>query len=92
MTHQRLDHVTQQLFSPHLESLSLIMDDLAHIQRTETVNAKEDLASWDMALVVFDLIREEFAELQVTEAAATDSAAPVKLPKKVKPAAKPAQP
>ena len=64
----------------------------AHIQRTEVVNAKEDLASWDMALVVFDLIREEFAELQVTEAAAANSAAPVKLPKKVKPAAKPSQP
>ena len=92
LTQQRVDHVTQQLFSPHLESLSLIMDDVAHIRRTEVVNAKEDLASWDMALVVFDLIRDEFAELQVTEAASASSAAPAKLPKKVKPVAKPAQP
>ncbi|MEQ2009409.1 MAG: hypothetical protein ABMA26_21720 [Limisphaerales bacterium] len=92
VTHQRLDHVTQQLFSPHLESLSLIMDDVAHIQRTEAVNPKEDLASWDMALVVFDLIRDEFADLQAVESAAVDTAAPVKLPKKVKPAAKPAKP
>jgi hypothetical protein len=65
LTHERLDHVTHHLFSPHLESLSGIMADVAHIQRTETINPKDDLASWDMALLVFDLIRDEFADLQV---------------------------
>lgn len=89
LTQQRLDHVTQQLFSPHLESLSLIMENVVRIQRTETVSAQEDLASWDMALVVFDLIRDEFADLSVTEAT---PAVPVKLPKKVKPAAKSVKP
>lgn len=81
LTHQRLDHVTHHLFSPHLESLSNIMDDVTHIQRTETIGPKEDLASWDMALIVFDLIRDEFADLHVDE---TDSGVPAKLEKSTK--------
>ncbi len=81
LTQQRLDHVTHQLFSPHLEALSGIMEDIAHIQRTEVVGAREDLASADMALLVFDLIREEFAVLHVEE---SDPAPPGKLPKKTK--------
>jgi hypothetical protein len=89
LAQQRLDHVTHQLFAPHLESLSGIMDDVAHIQKTEAIAPREDLASWDMALIVFDLIRDEFAELHMTE---VEPAAPAKLPKKVKPAAKPAKP
>lgn len=88
LTQQRLDHVTHQLFSPHLASLSNILDDVAHIQRTENPAAREDLASWDMALLVFDLIRDEFGELHVVE---TDPVPPAKLQPKVKPA-KPVQP
>lgn len=83
LTQERLDHVTHHLFSPHLESLSGIMEDVAHIQRSESVSAREDLASWDMALLVFDLIRDEFAELHVTESEPT---IPAKLQNKVKPA------
>lgn len=91
VAHQRLDHITQQLFSPHLESLSHIMDDMARIQRTEAVSTGEDLASWDMALVVFDLIRDEFAELQATETTPASAPAPGKMPKKLKSTVKPAQ-
>jgi hypothetical protein len=83
LTQERLDHVTHHLFSPHLESLSGIMEDVAHIQRSESVSGREDLASWDMALLVFDLIRDEFAELHVTESEPT---IPAKLHNKVKPA------
>ncbi len=82
LTQQRLDHVTHQLFSPHLVSLSGIMEDVGHIQRTEIVNPKDDLVSWDMALLVFDLIRDEFADLHVHE---EDLTAPEKLQKKAKP-------
>ncbi|MSU27502.1 MAG: hypothetical protein EXS27_06255 [Pedosphaera sp.] len=83
LSQQRLDHVTHQLFSPHLEALSGIMEDVSHIQRTEVVTAKEDLASGDMALLLFDLMRDEFAALHVDE---TDSSPTGKLPKKSKPA------
>lgn len=83
LTQQRLDHVTHHLFAPHLESLSSVMDDVAHIQRTEPATPREDLASWDMALLVFDLIRDEFADLHVSETAPT---IPAKLQNKVKPA------
>lgn len=88
LAHQRLDHVTDQLFAPHLQSLSGIMDDVAHIQRTESVTGREDMASWDMALLVFDLIRDEFSDLRVTE---SDPAIPAKLQNRPR-AAKPAQP
>ena len=88
LSQQGVDHITHQLFSPHLESLSHIMESVSHIQRTEAVAPQEDLASWDMALIVFDLIRDEFADLHVTEASVGSSA---KHHKKSKPvAAKPA--
>lgn len=85
LSQQRLEHVTQQLFSPHLESLSLIMDDVAYIQKTEKASAGEDLASWDMALIVFDLIRDEFADLHVTEVTPVAPAKPAKKAKSTQP-------
>lgn len=83
LTQQRLDHVTHQLFSPHLESLGNIMEDVARIQRTENPGPNAELASWDMALLVFDLIRDEFGELHVLE---NDPLLPARLPVKIKPA------
>ncbi len=88
LTQQRLDHVTHQLFSPHLECLSSILEDVGQIQRTEKAGASEDLASWDMALLVFDLIRDEFGELHVADA---DPTVPARLQSKVK-APKPTAP
>ncbi len=88
LTQQRLDHVTHQLFSPHLESLGNILEDVGQIQRTEQAGAREDLASWDMALLVFDLIRDEFGELHVVDA---EPVLPARMQTKVK-SAKPAQP
>jgi len=87
LAEQRLDHVTHQLFEPHLVSLTGIMEDVAHIQRTEPA-AGGDLASWDMALLVFDLIRDEFEELHVRD---TDPVPPAKLQPKAK-KLQPAQP
>ncbi len=84
LAEQRVDHVTHHLFEPHLVSLTGIMEDVAHIQRTEPATGG-DLASWDMALLVFDLIRDEFDELHVKE---TNPAAPGKAklnPKKSQP-------
>ena len=79
-------HATHHLFEPHLVSLSNIMDDITAIKKAEGTAAKEDLASWDMALLVFDLIRDEFGELYVKE----EAAGPVgKLPKKNKANKKP---
>ncbi len=66
LAEERLGHVTHQLFEPHLTSLAGIMADVTLIQRTEPA-AVGDLASWDMALLVFDLIRDEFDELHVEE-------------------------
>lgn len=83
LSHQSLDRVTHQLFSPHLESLSNIIDDVAHIQRTEVVDPTEELASLDMGLLVFDIIRAEFDDLQVD---GTASGVPGKSGKKGKPA------
>lgn len=81
LTQKRLDHVTHQLFEPHLAALSNIMDDVTHIQRTEPAAVRGDIASWDMALLVFDLIRDEFEDLHVKEA---DPALPGKFQQKAR--------
>ena len=61
------------------------MDDVAYIQKTEKASAGEDLASWDMALIVFDLIRDEFADLHVTEVTPVAPAKPAKKAKSTQP-------
>jgi hypothetical protein len=92
LTQQRLDHVTHQLFMPHLESLSNVMDDISHIQRTENPTGREDLASWDMALLVFDLIRDEFGDLHAAEATPSSPAKSTKPTQPSKPTVKSSQP
>ena len=83
---KQLDHVTHHMFEPHLACLSNIMDDVNAIKKAEGPAGKEDFASWDMALLVFDLIRDEFADLHVKE----EATGPVgKLPKKTKTNKKP---
>ena len=86
LSEKQIDHATHHLFEPHLVSLSNIMDDITAIKKAEGTAAKEDLASWDMALLVFDLIRDEFGELYVRE----EATGPLgKLPKKTNTPKKP---
>lgn len=85
---QQMEHLTHQLFLPHLTSIHNIMGDIGHIQRTETLGSTEELASGEMALIVFDLIHDEFGELHVKDTSSERSTGARK-PSTNKPAAKP---
>ena len=89
VTEEQVDHMINHLFTPHLESINSVLDNMAHIQKTETLRPDEELASWDMALLVFDLIRDEFGELHVSEITPED---PAKLKRKHAKPTKPSKP
>lgn len=92
VTEEQVEHMIDHLFAPHLEAIYSVLDNMARIQQTETLRPDEELASWDMALLVFDLVRDEFGELYVAE---IPPEAPAKLKHKTtKPAnsAKPSKP
>jgi gas vesicle protein len=90
------EHLSTRLFEHHLVSINNIIDDLEVIRKSESIRPSDDLASWDMAGLVFDILRSEFDEIHPApdgetptassaEAATTSEATPVK---KDEPAAK----
>ena len=57
------EHISTKLFEQHLVSINNIISDLDVIRKSENLNATDSLASWDMAGLVFDILRSEFDEL-----------------------------
>jgi len=57
------EYVSDKLFEPHLISINNIIDDLNVIRKSESIRPGDTLASWEMALLVFDVLRHEFPEV-----------------------------
>ncbi|HVF10011.1 MAG TPA: hypothetical protein VNA16_04365 [Abditibacteriaceae bacterium] len=60
----RTAQITQRLFDPHLKSMNAIVEETLKIADTEAVNPRE-VPTWQMALLIFDIAREEFKGLEV---------------------------
>ena len=60
---ERTAQVTQALFDPHLKSMNAIVENIRLIQDTEAVNPRE-VPTWQMALLIFDIAREDFKGLE----------------------------
>ncbi len=63
--------LTAKLFGPQLIELDGILSNIDRIRASEKLGPTEDLATWDTALLVIDLLRDEFKELHVHEVDAT---------------------
>jgi len=57
------EHVSDRMFEPHLVVINNIIADLNVILKSETVLGGDSLASWEMALLVFDVLRAEFDQV-----------------------------
>ena len=63
MAKDQADHVSDKLFEPHLVTINNIIEDLNVIRKSESIRPGDTLASWEMALLVFDVLRNEFSEV-----------------------------
>jgi hypothetical protein len=60
---EQCEFVGEKMFQPHLISINNMIEDLQVISKSEKVSGADSLASWEMALIVFDLLRDEFDQV-----------------------------
>lgn len=60
---EQADYVGEKLFEPHLIRINNIVDDLKVIRKSESLRPGDTIDSWEMALLVFDILREEFDQV-----------------------------
>jgi len=70
-SHASMEHLSQVLFGQHTKALNDIFAHLETIQKTEQVNPKDEATTWEIALSVFDILRDE---LRVFEQPSTNAA------------------
>lgn len=59
IAHDRVDHLSDSLFAEHIVALNRITENLHKIQQEELANVRHEVPNWEMALLFFDVIREE---------------------------------
>lgn len=62
-SHASMDHLSHTLFRPHIESLSSITHNIDVIKKTEKLDPKTDVATWETALLVVDVLRDDIKTL-----------------------------
>ena len=88
LVEQANDHLAEtsdRLFGQHIESLAKITEDLHDIQRTEVIQSDSELATWEMAMLIVDILREETKDLTTEPEAANKSKAAAPNSKETKP-------
>lgn len=61
---ERVVLVNDKLFSGHMNAMNRIVEDLTFIQHAEAGNTKGMEPSWEMAILLLDLVREDLKELE----------------------------
>ncbi len=59
----QLARTGEKLFDPHLSSIHKILTDLETIERTEPMDAKQEIHPWQVAFVFMDVFTHEFKDL-----------------------------
>ncbi|HOF87978.1 MAG TPA: hypothetical protein PLZ36_07730 [Armatimonadota bacterium] len=58
--------LTDTLFTPHIETMNAIVADIEAIKTLEGPAAKADIPTWEMAFLIIDIARADFAEEPAT--------------------------
>lgn len=64
IAHDRVDHLTDALFAEHVVALNRITENLHKIQEEELANVKHEVPNWEMALLFFDIVRDELRGIE----------------------------
>jgi spore coat protein CotF len=65
--------INDQLFASHKKAVDSILQDFATIRNTGAADAKGQTPTWDMALLIFDLARNDLKSLAAEEKKTTSS-------------------
>lgn len=84
---KHIPSVVEQMTSKHLKAVDSISVDIQTIKAQEKISPNEDVATWEMALSILDLVRDDLREL-APAAAKTDGKTSDAKPADAKPAAK----
>lgn len=63
-TESQMHSLSDRLFGSHLKAMNGIFANLETIQKTETLNVADDVPTWEMAILVFDILRDELKDLE----------------------------
>lgn len=69
--HSQVADLTDELFSPHVAAMNSIVTDLGTIEAKEGDSIKGETPTWQMAFMVADIARADFANLQAQQDAAS---------------------
>ena len=75
---ERMEETVHTLFAGHILALDKIVKSMEAIHKSEGPNVSEETPTWEMALLVFDILRDDVREL---ETAAKPGVAPLKTSK-----------
>jgi hypothetical protein len=64
IAHERVEHLTDSFFAEHIVSLNQITENLHQIQQAELANVRHEVPNWEMALLFFDIVRDELRGLE----------------------------
>ena len=64
---QSMTNVSIRLFDRHIETMSSISDNVDRIQQAEAPNIKDEIPTWQMGLLIFDIARSDMGDLQLTK-------------------------
>jgi hypothetical protein len=62
----QLQKTGDKLFNPHLNSIHRILSDLEKIEKTERVDAKQEINPWQVAFLFMDVFTQEFRDIDPT--------------------------
>lgn len=58
---------SERMFNPHLNSIQSILANLDKIEKTEPVDATQEINPWQVAFLFMDVFSQEFKDLAVTQ-------------------------
>ena len=61
-----LANVSVRLFDRHIEAMSALSDNVDQIAKADAGKVKEDIPTWQMGLLLFDIARADMGDLQLT--------------------------
>ena len=64
---EQIQTITETLFSPHLKALNVIVANIDVIKESEKIDAADEGPTWDTALLIFDILRDDFKEFDTDD-------------------------
>lgn len=64
IAHERIEHLSDTFFAEHIVALNRITENLHKIQQEELANVRHEVPNWEMALLFFDIVRDELRGIE----------------------------